>query len=535
MLARFKGMPLEKQLLISFVSVSSILLLLTMGIMLYVDITRQLNALDQTIRNTAAYIAQLDGVQDMLERGYPDPEVSRQLDGLSENVEDLNVIVIYNTSGLRFYHTDRQQSGETFVAGEEVPILAGSEPYITTGYGTHGTQRRAFHAVENDQGEIIGFVMTSIFTSDIWEQNRVIVVYALAILGVVLVLSVGLSRGIVALLRGSLKGHHPAELLELYLKQEDVLNAIEDGLVATDREGRVIFSNQAARQLFQGAGQELEGRRLEEVFPESACAQAARTGQASHNRSCVIGERQVLASEVPIRGEQGWDGVLNVFHDKTEMMRLSDQLSGTRNMLDTLRFFNHEFMNKLHVILGYLQTGETSKAIAFIVNSGLVSSQAIRETADCIRVSRLCALVIGKMMHAAELGIRLTVTPDSSCRPEDLLLEEQDCITVVGNLLENAIEELAKGEGELREIKLGLYCRPDCNIILCEDTGRGIDPAVRDTIFEKGVSTKGEGRGLGLPLVNRIVEQYGGTADIVTEAGAGTCFTLTFTRQEGET
>lgn len=533
MLAKFKQMPLERQLFISFVSVSSILLLVTMGIMLYVDITRQLRSMDDTIRSSASYIAQLEAVEDMLERGYPDPAVSRQLDSLSENVKDLNVIVIYNTSGLRFYHTDRQQSGETFVEGEEVPILEGSEPYITTGYSTYGSQRRAFHAVENDQGEIIGFVMTSIFTSDIWEQNRVIVIYALVILGVVLLLGVGLSRGIVALLRGSLKGHHPTELLELYLKQEDVLNAIEDGLVATDREGTIIFSNQAAQRLLGASQGELEGRQLEEVFPESACVQAASTGQTFHNRSCVIGERQVLASEVPIRGEEGLDGVLSVLHDKTEMMRLSDQLSGTRNMLDTLRFFNHEFMNKLHVILGYLQTGETGKAISFIVNSGLVSSQAIRETADCIRASRLCALVIGKMMHAAELGIRLTVAPDSSCRPEDLLLEEQDCITVVGNLLENAIEELAKGDGELLEIKLGLYCRPDCNIIVCEDTGRGIDPAVREHIFEKGVSTKGEGRGLGLPLVQQIVESHNGTIDIVTEAGAGSCFTLTFTRQEG--
>ena len=104
---------------------------------------------------------------------------------------------------------------------------------------------------------------------------------------------------------------------------------------------------------------------------------------------------------------------------------------------------------------------------------------------------------------------------------------------MVGNLLENAIEELAKGGGELLEIKLGLYCRPDCNIIVCEDTGRGIDQAVREHIFEKGVSTKGEGRGLGLPLVQQIVESHNGTIDIVTEAGAGSCFTLTFTRQEG--
>ena len=533
MLKKFKQLPLEKQLFFSFVGVCSIVLFLTIGIMLYVDITLRLGQIDRTIRNSAAYIAQLDTVEQMLEQGYPDPQVTQQLDGLSESIEDLDVIVIYNTGGLRFYHTDRKETGETFVAGEEIPILSGSEPYITTGYGTYGTQRRAFHAIKDHRGTIIGFVMTSIFVSDIWAQSARILGYGLAVLGVVLLLGVCLSRGIVALLRGSLKGHHPLELLQLYLQQGDVLNAIEDGLVATDLKGKVLFSNQAANRLLGVSGQELEGHCLKEVFPGSACLQVARTGQPNHNRSCVMGEGQVLASELPIQGENGPAGVLNIFHDKTEMMRLSDQLSGTRNMLDTLRFFNHEFMNRLHVILGYLQTGETDKAISLIVNSGLVSSQSIRETADCIRASQLCALVIGKMMHAAEQGILLTVAPDSCCRPEDLLLGEQEYITIVGNLLENAVEELCRSEGELREIRLGLYCRPDCNIIVCEDTGRGVAPEVRERIFEKGVSTKGEGRGLGLALVRRIVQKHGGNIDIVTEAGAGTCFTLTFTRQEG--
>ena len=76
------------------------------------------------------------------------------------------------------------------------------------------------------------------------------------------------------------------------------------------------------------------------------------------------------------------------------------------------------------------------------MNTSLVTSQSIRETADCIRVSHLCALIIGKMMHAAELGILLTVTHDSFCREEDLLLSPEDYATILGNLLENAIDEL---------------------------------------------------------------------------------------------
>ena len=56
----------------------------------------------------------------------------------------------------------------------------------------------------------------------------------------------------------------------------------------------------------------------------------------------------------------------------------------------------------------------------------------------------------------------------------------------------------------------------------------------QQNIFEKGVSSKGENRGTGLFLVHELMEEYGGTIDIDTEPGEGTCFTLTFTRKETE-
>ena len=528
MLRAFQRFSLEKQIFVSFVCFAAVLLLLTMGVSVTLDITRQIQSTDDLIRSTASYIASLDSVKSMLKRGYPDPAVTRQLDTLNQNLDDLHVIVVCDANSLRFYHTSRQEGGDSFVEGDQDSILQGSAPYITTGYGTHGTQRRAFHAVEDTDGTILGFVMTSVFTADISAHIQTLILYAILLFLAALVVALTLSRGLVALLRRSLLGYHPTELLELYLQQGEVLNAVEDGLVATDPKGKVVFSNQAACQLFQKEEKALNGRKLNQVFRESSCVQAARTGQAVHNRSCVIGNHQVLASEIPIPGQNGYSGVLNVFHDKTELQKLSDELSGTRYMLDTLRFFNHEFMNKLQVILGNLRSGETEKASAFIVNSSLVSSQSIRETADCIRVSRICALVIGKMMHAAELGIRLTVAPDSYCRQEDLLLPEEDYVTIVGNLLENAVEELSRGGHELREIRLALYCRTDCNVIVCEDTGGGIPPELQPHIFEQGVSSKGEGRGLGLCLIHQLTESHHGTIDVMTEAGAGTCFTVTF-------
>ena len=124
-----------------------------------------------------------------------------------------------------------------------------------------------------------------------------------------------------------------------------------------------------------------------------------------------------------------------------------------------------------------------------------------------------------------DANVQLDLSEDILFLPMEPMLIKQ----VIVNLLENAVEELSRGEHDLKEIRLALYCRPDCNVIVCEDTGGGVDPEIQPHIFEKGVSSKGEGRGLGLCLIHQLVEQHHGTIDVMTEAGAGTCFTLTFT------
>lgn len=534
MIQKFRKLSLESQLFLSFMAVSICLLLLSLSITLFSTITRQRQEIDKNISALASYIASMDNVISMLENGYPDDSAIEELDSLSENFSDLNVIAVYNTNGLRFYHTNRQETGETFVGGEEEAILKGSQPYITTGYGTHGTQRRAFHAVLSKDGHIIGFIMASVFNTYIFEQMQTLFPTYLLAAMVMLVVSVLLSHGLVSLLRDSLMGHHPTELLDLYLRQDVVLNALEEGLIATDSNGVIAYANQAARQLFQlpQPAPATEGCHFKDLFPASQADRVLTSGVPSYHRACTNGNHRLLVSEVPVNSQTGSHAVLTIINDQTDMETVMDELTGAKAMLDTLRAFNHEFLNKLHVILGYLQTGQTEEAIKFIINSNLVSSQSIRQTADCIRVSKICALVIGKMMHAAELGILLTVSPDSRCLEKDLLLPMEDYITIIGNLLENAIEELSNGEHEIKEITLGLYCDPDCNIITCEDTGGGIRPDLIDRIYERGVSSKGENRGTGLFLIKQLVEESHGDISIETEEGEGICFTITFTGKE---
>lgn len=531
---------LEKELYRSFTLLSALVIVFSLAITLYFDITRQRRDMDAIISGTASYIASMPEVISMLEDGYPSNLAKEDIDSLSANIPDISVVVIYNNNGLRFYHTDRLKTGETFVDGDETMILQGSEPYITTGYGTKGAQRRAFHAVKGKDGKIIGFVMASVFTAHISARHRNILLLHIAIFFLMMLVSIPLTHAFIRFLRKSLMGFNPHELLNMYIRQDEVMNAIEEGLIATDTEGKILFSNIVARNLFHDGPEEgppLMGKYFRELYPATNFDTVVSTGKSVHRQSCMIGGRSILMNEIPIqgKGKKPIQGMLVIMVDRTDMLAMSDELSGTRSMLDTLRAFNHEFLNKLHVILGYLQIGEIEQAIQFIINSNLVSSQSIRETADCIRVSRICALIIGKMMHAAELGIRLSLTHDSSCIESELILPQDALITIVGNLLENAIEELSscqKQENEPKEITFGIYCRPDCNIITCEDTGGGISRDLLEHVFEKGVSSKGETRGTGLYLLRQIAEDYNGDISIDTEEGEGTCFTLTFTRKE---
>ena len=171
MIGKFKKLPLEKQLVWSFFLLASFVIALTMTISVFVDIRSERQQIDNTIGNIAEYVASLDSVVDMLEKGYPDPDVQHQMDSLCDAMKNVNVLMICDRNKLRFYHTKRQDWGDSFVDGEEAEALAGQGVYITTGLGTNGEQRRAFCAIKNQNGETLGFVMTGILNSNLIKRS----------------------------------------------------------------------------------------------------------------------------------------------------------------------------------------------------------------------------------------------------------------------------------------------------------------------------------------------------------------------------
>ncbi len=94
---------------------------------------------------------------------------------------------------------------------------------------------------------------------------------------------------------------------------------------------------------------------------------------------------------------------------------------------------------------------------------------------------------------------------------------------VLENLMRNTAEYA--GDDAVVTIRLGLVQK---NLLITyRDDGPGIDEKIREKIFQKGVSTKGDGKGLGLYLSKRIIESYGGTIELMEpQIGIGAAFLI---------
>ncbi|MCS6923379.1 MAG: HAMP domain-containing histidine kinase, partial [Fimbriimonadales bacterium] len=95
------------------------------------------------------------------------------------------------------------------------------------------------------------------------------------------------------------------------------------------------------------------------------------------------------------------------------------------------------------------------------------------------------------------------------------------------NLTLNAIQAMRHWDGE-RVIEYEWVEHPEKTILVIRDTGPGIPPEVRDHLFERAITTRQGGSGIGLMLVHRAVEKHGGTIQVFSEPGKGTAFICTF-------
>jgi signal transduction histidine kinase len=96
------------------------------------------------------------------------------------------------------------------------------------------------------------------------------------------------------------------------------------------------------------------------------------------------------------------------------------------------------------------------------------------------------------------------------------------------NLLVNAAKAIDTGPASQNAIELDVYPQDSWAVLRIRDTGCGMDPSLKERIFEPLFTTRTEagGTGLGLSIVKRAVERHAGQIQVETVPGKGTTFTV---------
>ena len=210
---------------------------------------------------------------------------------------------------------------------------------------------------------------------------------------------------------------------------------------------------------------------------------------------------------------------------KKEFLAFTEDFEGTKFLVDSMRANNHDFTNKLHVILGLIQIGQYDKAVSYIQNISIIQRETISKVMNSIKNPSFAALIVGKIARSSECNVKFILNEGSRLKNEDISIPSEALVTITGNLIDNALDSMNKDTSKNeKELSLGIYTRPGELLIIVKDTGTGIPEEIKEKIFENGFSTKGEGRGIGLYHTKQLVSSLGGTITVESQVGTGTCF-----------
>lgn len=420
-------------------------------------------------------------------------------------------IVVMAPDRTRYTHPDPTLIGQRF-EGHIEQALAG-ETFTETYSGSLGPSIRAVTPVQ-DGGQLLGLVSVGVTRERIGEQFAkglppLIGVFAIAV-GIAAVGSVLVSNR----LRRQTLGLDPDQLRRLYEHHDAVLRSISEGLIVfgRDRDGRArvdVINDEARRLLWLPDGP---------ITPDQLPETLRRIGpdaDEEQDEVHVTADRVLIVGRAPVLWEGRRIGTVVTLRDHTELQSALGELDSARSVAESLRAQAHEYANRLHTIVTMVELGRSDDAVAFTTAELATSQQLIDRLTAAVHEPALAALLLGKVTEAAQQGVELTVTEDTALGPTRAL-SALELVTVVGNLIDNAIEAARTSDEDGPWVEVTVVEEDSALVIRVADSGPGMDPATLAQATTRGYSTKpvdgrpARQRGLGLALVAQVVARHGG-------------------------
>ena len=519
--------------------ITQLVLIVTLALFLgvsgtLINIHFEVEKRDQNLQNIAEAVASSPLIDDKI--ANPDDKkttelLNEYLDSLKISLDNIDVISFVSRENIRLYHSNHELIGTEYDGAIPEFEKVSKEYYTSNETGPSGSQRRAYAAVYDKNGNYTGFVMTILLLENIKAETlQILFIFALITVAAILIELI-ISAELSSSIKKSLHGYEPNVFSAMFQVRDNILESLNEGVLAVDKNGVVQFANRsAAKMLGKKKAKELINTPFTDCCNDGFIKNVISTGEKEFNiQEQSIDNSNVLIDCIPIKEKDDIIGAVAILHNREEYTKLMEDLAGTRYLVDSMRANNHDFTNKLHVIMGLIQMEMYDDAVSYIENISIVQRETISKIMSVVDEPSIAALLIGKSARASELNIKFILNDESHYSKTDLLLPSELMVTVIGNLIDNAFEAInIKNIQRQKELRFGIYSRENALLITVEDTGIGISKDNLEHIYDNGFSTKGEGRGTGLYQVKEMVEAIGGKITVESQENVGTSFTVIF-------
>jgi len=205
--------------------------------------------------------------------------------------------------------------------------------------------------------------------------------------------------------------------------------------------------------------------------------------------------------------------LLELKQQKQLLQQKESEMDSLQNLLRTVRAQRHDIINHLDTVYALLSLGKEVPARAY-------AGQLVQAVGNTSHLLRLEQPVVAAFLHnkaSQAIARDITIYIDINTDLKELHIKPYALVTILGNLLENAMEAVASLPGEQRLIEIEISKSEAGYLFTVSNSGPPLNPAIKNILFQPGVSTKGTDRGLGLATVWEMVTSHGGTIEVEDE------------------
>lgn len=396
-------------------------------------------------------------------------------------------------------------------------------------YENYNMPNKAIGFVKDRNNNTIGYVVTG-YSANIFNRSTVD-----AVMFLMLTAFLGLLVGIVGAIylarhiKQVLFGLEPEEIAAMLQERNVILNSVREGVINVDSQGVITLINTEAQMLLQEAlscsSEKLVGKEAKTVLNNINLDDIIENGKVLFDARSKIGNVVFVLTAVPLLLGGNIIGAVITFRKKSVVEEIANQLTGFKNYATALRAQTHEFMNKMHVIMGLIDMKAYDELKNYTQEIALNRQSEVAYVVTRLKDITLSGFILGKISRSHELDIEFNLTEESELRSELEVPSVHDLVLIIGNIVENAFDVLKDFDGE-RIVNLSILDFDKEIVIIIEDSGPGIREDILEKLFVRGFSSKGEGHGFGLYLVKQSIDNLNGTITVESSPKEGTIFTV---------